>query len=229
MFIFPSHRFNPKLVTAMPVPQVVSGGANLNDDETTIQTDGGGRWSVTHGNIDLRGPLMLRLWESWVAYLAGGAQVILVPLLSLPTAPRPIAGGGIARPSRLMADDDRFPTSVAYAAPYIKAVTAAPAGIRATTLSINVTQGGRLEGGEKFGIGRRGHIVERVVSRAGQVAECIIFPPTREAIPSGTPINFEWPVVQCRAVMGQNLAPDVSFGRSAGVSISFVEDFSDAS
>lgn len=228
MFVVPSHRFNPKQVSAAPVPQVVSGGVSLTDDETMIQTDGGGRWAITYSGIDLRTPAMLRLWDSWASYLAGGARVVLVPLLSLTTAPRPIAGLGVAKPPRLLANDDQFPTSVAYAAPYITATSADAVAIRSTVLTINVAQGARLIGGEKFSVGNRAYLVERVISRSDQSALCVISPPLRAAIPAGQALNFDWPVVQCRAATGQNLAPDIAFGRTAAVSVSFVEDFSDA-
>jgi len=228
MFIVPTHRFNPKQVTAAPAPQVESGGVNLNDDESIIQTDGGGRWAISYSGIDLRSPASLRLWESWASYLSGGARAVLVPLLSLATAPRPMAGLGLARPSRLLADDEAFPTSVGYAAPYIKATSVGAAALRATVLTIDVAQGSRIQGGEKFSVGRRAYLIERVTAREGQQATCVISPPLRQAIAAGAALNFEWPLVQCRAVSGQSLAPDVSFGRSSAVAISFVEDFGDA-
>lgn len=230
LFIFPVHHFRPTQVSAAPVPQVISGGTNLNNDETVIQTDGGGRWAITYSGMTLRSPFQQRLWDSWVSYLRGGARAVLCPILSLPTAPRPLAGGGaILRPSKLAANDDRFPTSVSYASPYIVATVIRDVAARATTMTLNVSQGARIEGGEKFEISGRGFVIERVLSRpSAQSATVIVSPPARAAIASGSPAIFDWPKVQAKAATGQTLAPDISFGRTATASISFVEDFSDA-
>lgn len=230
MYIFPVHHFRPTQVSASPVPQVISGGTNLVDDETTIQTDGGGRWAITYSGITLRTPSQLRLWESWVSYLAGGARAVLCPVLSLQTAPRPLAGGGgILRPSKLQANDERFPTSVACASPYIIAHVVSAVAQRAAIMTIEVTQGARIEGGEKFEVNGRAFLIERVLSRpSAQRAVVVVSPPARAAISANTAANFDWPTVQSKAVVGQNLAPDTLFGRTAAVSISFVEDFTNA-
>lgn len=227
--IFPTHRFNPTPIKAGIVENVISGGVALSGDEDVIATDGGGRWRITYSNINLRGPALLRLWDAWVSHMAGGAQPILVPLVSLTTAPRPVAGNGLARPSGIYANDPQFPTEVRFASPYIVATTVGVTALRATTITIAVAQGARIGGGERFSIGGRSHKIERVLSRPTEMsAVCVINPPTRSAIAAGASVNFEWPVVQAKAVPGQDLDPDVSYGRNATVSISFVEDFSDA-
>lgn len=227
-FIFPSHRFNPKGIKALPVPRVIDGGEALNGDRDTIETDGGGRWQITYSGIDLRNPIQERLWNAWMMKIGSGAVPCLVPTLSLQTAPRPSAGRGIMRPSELYVDDDTFPTVVRYATPYIVANLVGSVGLRETVMTILVTQGARVEAGASFGIGQRGYVIEQVLSRTGQQVTVLVKTPARQAYTPGTPVNFEWPVVRCKAVPGQDLTPDKSFGRYASMSISFVEDFSDA-
>ena len=226
MFVFPAHLFNPTAVKADVSATEISGGVALNGDETTIQTDGGGRWQITYSGIVLRTPQMIRKWDAWTSYMPGKA--FLVPLVSLLTAPRPHAGGSIARPSSIAADDDDFPEDVSYAVPQIIAETVHDAAARATQLVINVIQGARIEGGEKCSIGGRGFKIERVLSRSAQQATVIVSPPSRSSIAAGTAVNFDWPSVQCKLVLGQDLAPILSFGRRAEMAISFVEDFSNA-
>lgn len=224
MYIWPAHLFNPTGIKADPVPAVISGGTALSGDETVIQTDGGGRWEITFSGIVLRTPRQIRAWDAWTSYLSGGYRTVLVPLVSLITAPRPVNGSVPARPSSLHADDDFFPESVGYAMPYIEAVTVG-AMPNPSTVTINVTRGARIEGGEKFSVsGLRGHKIERVISRSGQQATVAISPPYHPLIPAGSAVNFDWPVVRCRAVLGQDLAPTLSFGRRAEMNISFVED-----
>lgn len=224
--IFPTHLFNPTGIKADVAPNMISGGTALNGDETVIQTDGGGRWEISYSGIILRTPEQIRRWDAWTSYMPGRA--FLVPIVSLLTAPRPVAAGGLARPSSLNDGEALFPTSVGYAAPYIVARTIGSPPLRATELTINVEQGSRIEGGEKFSIGGRGFKIERVLSRTGQQATVVVSPPARAAIPAGAAVIFDWPVVQCKLALGQDLAPTLSFGRRAEMAISFVEDFSDA-
>ena len=223
MFVFPAHQFNPQGIKADVVPRLIDGGTAINGDTTEIQTDGGGRWEITYSGIILRSPAQIRLWDAWTSYMPG--RVFLVPLVSLLTAPRPASGSHPARPSQIAADDPLFPTDVRYASPYIEAVTVGASILRATQLTINVTRGARIEGGEKCSIGGRGFKIERVVARTGQQATVAVSPPARAAIAAGSPVTFDWPVVRCKLVMGQDLAPLLAFGRRAEMSISFVEDF----
>lgn len=227
-FVWPAHLFNPANIKADVVQRVISGGRSLNNEEDVIATDGGGYWSVSFSGIILRTPKLLRAWDAWSSHLAGGVTSVFVPLVSLLTAPRPAAGNGLARPSSLHADDEYFPTEVAYATPLIVAETIG-AMPDPSTVTIGVSQGARIEGGERFSIpGMRGHKIERVLSRAGQTATVRISPPARPSIPAGSSVIFDWPVIRAKAVIGQDLAPEVSFGRRAEVSISFVEDVSNA-
>lgn len=228
MFVFPAHLFNPANVRAGIVSNVISGGQSLTGDETVIQTDGGGRWRIDFTGIDIDDREEERLWNMWVSHLAGGSRAVLVPLLSLATSPRPYVGGEDTDPSDLIWDDDAFPTYVRFASPHVVAQVVTHDAQIPALIQIEVLQGARIRGGEKFSIGNRAYTVERVVARDGQKATCAILPPRRIATPFGTPVNFDWPVVQCRAEIGQSLAPDMEWGRFSEVSISFVEDFSDA-
>ncbi len=229
MYIFPVHLFNPKSIKAKPRARVIDGGTALNGEQDVISADGGGRWYISYSGIAIRGPKMERLWAQWDSYLLGGARPVLVPLVSIRTAPRPTAASGPLRTSQLYTDDEAFPTVTRYALPYIEAVAVGLASARSATLTIDVIKGSRVQGGESFSIGNRAYLIERVVSRNGQQATCIISPPLRVDIPSGSSVNFEWPVVQAKLAMGQDLGVDLSFGGFGDTSITFVEDFSDAS
>lgn len=226
MYIVPAHVFTPDPVQAGIAERVISGGTAINGEETVIQPDGGGRWEITWGEIDLDDRYRQRLWDAWQAEFAGGANRVLVPVLSLDTAPHPIAAGGLMTPSDIVADDDWFPTEVGFSSPYIEAETVGAAPLRATEITINVTRGARLTPGMTFGIGKtRAHKIRRITSVTGQVATCIISPPLRAPVDDATPLNFDWPTVQCRAVIGQNLIPNISLGLHGTISVQFVEDF----
>lgn len=228
MFVFPLHVFNPGSQSADVVEKVVSGGKALNDEETSIATDGGGRWEGSLGDIDLDDPYVRRLWEAWTSHIAGGSRAFLMPVPALDIAPAPVVGLETAWPSDIEADDDWFPTTVGFALPWIVARTVGVSGSPPGLMTIVVERGSRLTPGMRFGIGgNRSHKIQRITSRNGQQATCLISPPNRIAYPSGTPVNFDWPLVQVKGAIGQGLAPQFTDGY-ATTSLSFVEDFSNA-
>lgn len=220
--IFPTHRFNPQNIKADVVPTMIDGGTAINGDHTAIQTDGGGRWEITYSGIILRTPAIIRLWDAWTAYMPG--RSFWVPLVSLYTGPRPTDGANLLPTSAIYANDPDFPTVVRYAAPHIAATIVAPPSTIPTQMTVNVTQGARLQAGMKGNVGGRAFKIERILSRSGQQATFSFLPPIRDAIDAGDPVNFDWPMALCKLVLGQDLAPALSFGRSAQMAISFVED-----
>ncbi|MET3710420.1 hypothetical protein ABIC65_001100 [Sphingomonas trueperi] len=222
--IFPAHVFCPETVSAAVVPDVISGGTSLVGEQDIIEADGGGRWQISYGGIALDTPYQQRLWKAWAAKLSGGSVPVLVPLLSVATGPRPIAGNGFAAPSDLYVNDDYFPTEVRFASPHIIATITAPVALRATTMQIAVSQGGQVQPGMDFGVGVHAQTVEEVLSRSGLSATVKVSPPSRMAISAGTAANFDWPCVVCRLAPGQNLAAAITNGLYGDVEIQFVED-----
>lgn len=219
MKIFPAHIFNPDSVQARVVQNTISGGVALSGEEDVIATDGGGRWEITYSGIALDTPALLRAWEAWLDHLAGGTVEVLVPALSLETAPRPYLGKFPSQPSALRADDPVFPTQVHFAEPYIVASVGASASLRATQLAINVIRGAPIEGGERFSIDGRAHRIGR--NLGGNLWKTS--PPLREPVSNGTPVNFDWPLLKCRAAPGEDFSAPIEFGRFAEAQIRFVE------
>lgn len=219
MFVFPAHIFKPREVNARPVLRTISGGVALSGDEDVILTDGGGRWQIDYGGISLHTAAQERAWSAWQGHLAGGATECLVPILSLPTAPRPRQWDRPARVSSIQVDDEVFPTSVAYAVPHVAATVAASAALRATSLQIAVSKGGKIKGGEKLSIGQRGY---RII-RSTAPGTFSIEPPLREAVTAGDAVNFDWPAIRCRMQPGSDFEGAIARGRIGEKQITFVE------
>lgn len=218
LHVFPAHLFCPGKVKTRIVRSTVSGGTSLSGVEDTLLTDGGGRWEITFSDMSLDGHL-INFWEAWNGHLAAGTQDVLVPMLSLDLAPLPQIGRRIMEPSDLTWDDELFPTYVRFAAPYIEAIAAEAAPLRATQIRISMLRGAPVRGGEKFGHEGRGY---RIGKRLGPDTWAIE-PPLRTAISAGAPLNFDWPVVKCRAVAGEDWSPEVELGQYADTSITFLE------
>lgn len=222
MFIVPAHLWNPDPISAGVQAKVISGGVALSGDETIIQVDRGGRIEINYGEFDLDEELPRRAWGAWQDYLSGGAQVVLAPVIKLEHAPIP--PGAPEQP--LVTDDDYFPTSAGFASPYVIAETVGSPS-SPTTITILVTQGEPLKPDTWFGFERRAHKIRRILSVDGDEYEVEFSPPLRHAVADGTSLNFDWPVVQCRAVLGQDLIPAISLGKYGSMTVAFVEDFSE--
>jgi hypothetical protein len=231
MLTFPTHLFNPAAIKLRPAGVTVEGGESLSGEVDTIRTDGGGFWVIQMLGIELLTPDLIRAWRAWEDELAGGVTTVLVPIADVRQAPRPLAGSALASPSGLHAatDDPYFPEAVGFATPFIVA-TSGPGALRATQVTITVTRGARLKGGEHFAIdhptvGRRVYRVSRVVGRVGQQATVKIRPPLREAIADGTAVDFDWPSFVGKLVPDADISPEIGYGRHAAVDIAFREAF----
>lgn len=227
---FPTHLFKPAAIRPSRRGGVISGGESLSGVEDVIHTSGGGFWIVSMSGIELIDPDLVRAWRAWEAHLDNGAVDVLVPIADVRQAPRPFAGGMLARPSALKptSDDPYFPEATAFATPFVVATIVTAAALRATQVMIEVTRGARLKGGEFFALthptkGRRLYMIERVLYRTGQHAVVKIMTPLREAVAAGTTVDFDWPSLVCRLVPGTDISPDLQQGRSASVGILFRE------
>lgn len=228
--MFPVHLFNPRGIRAGLIGRAVSSPPSISGVGQVLRTDGGGYWAVEFSGIALNSPDKQRAWRAWEAELDGGATRVVVPVPDLSLAPRPLQGRALARPSGLVAlsADPYFPEATAFATPLIVA-TASAAALRSTQITITVTQGSRVVGGQMFSIdhatkGRRMYQTGRVISQSGQTATVTIRPPLREAITGDTPVNFDWPAFEAIKVPESEITADIQIGRYAqDLSITFRE------
>jgi hypothetical protein len=219
MFIFPAHILTPATVQRRVVGQTISGGQALDGDEDVIATDGGGRWRVEYSGIQLVDARATRVWEAWLDYLQSGVTVVLVPLLSLATSPRPgVAPERVKLPSALYVDNPEWPTEMRYALPDHVAEIAADADLRATRLTFDVTKGPAISSGQAFQVGDRAY---RTVRPDGD--EFIVAPPLRAPIVAGANAVFDFPMVRAKLAPGQDFSSPLFRGKYGSVDVSFLE------
>jgi len=229
---FPAHLFNPASVKLARVGQVVTSPGTISGVVQALRTDGGGLWRVDYGVMGLRTHDQVRAWRAWEGEFDGGAQLVNIPVLDLRFAPRGLQGGKLARPGSLAVGSDidpYFPEVVGYGSPLIVA-TIAPAILRATTVTLDVAQGSRAQGGQTFEVdhptfGKRVYQTGQVTAHPTATSTTLrIWPPLREAITSTTSINFDWPCLTCRLVPDSDISPELTGGRGS-VTAQFVEAF----
>lgn len=211
----------------------ISGGQAETGGEQSIRTDGGGRWIATLSlavemNADGAG-----LYNLVRTRADDGAAPILVPYTTRDLAPWPLdANGNQVRrdfdtPMEIPHSDGSLHSDgTGYQQRLIVIKTVGDVGLHATEAVVRVVSGDRVRGGMKFSARHTrelDHLYEIGFVRAeGPGLWRIRFlPPTRQAIPSGTYLNFEEPCclmklprpdeMELREEPQQHVFPVVSF------------------
>ena len=199
----------------------LSGGAATNGYEQVVMSPAG-LWVVEYGRVRIASAAIAQLWNGLATRWEGRLNPILVPFC---LGPRPYAGGAAAAPIMLPHDDDTFfDDDTGYTQFAIDATVATAAALRATTISIDVTNGGALAIGQYFGIGDRAYQIRSIDSVAATVTTVGIRPPLRAAAPAGTAINFDRPVCKMRLETDDAMAVTLELFRHASPTVRFVEE-----
>lgn len=223
LIVFPTWRF-PFRSKDFDVEQaLVSGGTAINGNEDVIASDGGGRWYADLGDADLFRRDRVLLWRSFKSAVQYGAKPFIFPACDIRHQPTNGAAGVHH------SDGASFFDGTLYSGSDCAAEVAVDAPLRATQLSISMSLGKPLLGGERFTIvhpemRERCYQIGRVLALSDSAATFQFHPPAREAVPAGTEVDF----INPRSVMrldGSMSAP-LAGPRWATGSVRFVEDFS---
>lgn len=231
MLTFPTHLFRPDSIKVTPVGVTVQGGESLSGEVDLLMTDGGGRWRIELGGIWLNTPDKIRAWRVWEDIFYSGVNRVLVPIADIRQTNRVITGGVEVAPGPLAITgaDPYVPEAVAYAVQPVTAVTVGAKALRATSMTVNITKGAPLRGGEFFSIdhataGRRLYRVGRITARpTGTQATFDVRPPLREAVASDAAVDFSWPSLTCTVAPDADISPEIDRSGTAMVGVVFNE------
>lgn len=197
-FVFPTRLFGPSSLQARLVGQAISGGVSLSGEAQFADAAGGGRWVVDFGETALWTREKVLAWRRLAAMADGGATPIIVPFADRRHQP--------VNPKYTGSDTFGLDTWVddvtAWTDEEVTAVTTADAASGATSLAFTITAPVALLGGEKLSfihdtMSWRVYKTGRIKTGGAvgtEVATTVdIRPPLREAVASGTPINFTSP------------------------------------
>lgn len=222
------------MATAFPaglVPQSIlfdiqnvsrSGGVSTNGMEQIVGS-GVGRWTATLSDIPIRGNAQILAWRAFKTSLRGRSGTILVPAFDGKRAPWPVdAWGRVLHPGFTRR---RSLDGTSYADPEIPTqsqvvATMAAASVRATTVSIAVTQGSAPQAGQYFSpaAGRLHMITESLGSGTYRIE-----PPLRAAVSDGTAVNFTRPTCEMRLAADDEGKLDLQLARTGSVTLNMVE------
>jgi hypothetical protein len=223
--VFPSRLFAPTSLQARLVGQAISGGVSLSGEQQFADASGGGRWVIDFGESALWTREKVLAWRRFVAAADGGATSLLVPFADRrhqPVNPH-YTGGDTFGLDTWVAD------ASAWTAEEVTATTTADAAIGATSISFTFTAPKALLGGEVFSrlhatAGWRAYRGSRVTAGglgSGDATTLQFRPPLREAIASGSPLNFESP--RCVMRVDGDLSETLSMLKYGKAQARFVE------
>lgn len=194
----------------------ISGGTSLSGIDDPIRADGGGFVvaEFSEGSTFTRTDVLA--WRAMTLGMDHGAAQVIVHFCD------PLHQPVIGRDSVPHSDQTPFSDDTEYLSATVFAETTAPAALRATTLAISIDAPTALLGGEWFSIqhptwGWRAYQIMSIDS------DTLGFrPPLREAVASGTHIEFDDP--RCTMRLAAATSNALSSGRYTDPAISFVED-----
>lgn len=220
MKVFPTCLFAPNGTEAFLERRTISGGTSINDDETLIGTDGGGRVALTLQDFDLDEPEVARAWDAIDAWMDGGLRPMIVPFCDAVHQPA-LFFDGVPH-----SDGTPFSDESLYETPGTDVSLAVDAPLRATVIQVDVAS---LNGDPLgwFSIDHatwrhRAYKVAEIIAQTATTATISIRPPLREATVAGTAIDFASPRCVMR-IDGEMRAPR-TMGYADGQPLRFVED-----
>lgn len=232
LFVWPYRLLTPATQQTVPDGASQEAGRSLSGWGQTADFSGGGFWTSTLGNISLFDQDRILAARAWSAHLRGGARSFIMPCWDLGFAPRPWAGGASALGGlpALADDGDWFGWEPSFGEPIMVAGLAGAVALSGVEMAITLTRGAGLKAGQHFSLhhdvwGWRMYRIERIVSRSGNTAECLVWPPGRESIAAGASVELDVPRCEMKLASGQSIEPVIRGGRMAeAISATFVEN-----
>jgi hypothetical protein len=215
--VFHPCTFNFKDIDLRRVGSVTSGGTSLSGIDDPIETDGGGFWRIDLTNGMTRDRRTGLAWRALTEGMDNGSQGVIV-LLCSERLFQPV--GDLVTVDH--SDGTPFDDDTPYTSSGADYSAAAPAALRATTMTIAGASELPLIGGELFSVEHPqwGWRVYRVRRIDGDVISFL--PPLREAVAATTALEFDTP--RCQMRMASVASNPTNLGRFTACSLSMVED-----
>lgn len=205
-----------------------SGGVSMLGNEQFVASPGQ-RWRASMA-VNIRSNEQILALRSLLAQLDGRFNDVLLPGFDGKRLSWPVdSETGVSLKPRNTRD--RTLDGTAYEDPEIPSesqITAtlnASAALRATTIAINVAQGGTPLAGQRVGIASRLYELATIVSTVGTVTTATIRPPLRAAASSGASVLFTRPVCLMKLLNGSEALTRLESMRFANVDLQFQESF----
>lgn len=196
---WPFDNLKPRHIGIYPCAATIGGGVALTKKEPAIDS-GAGYWRIEYGSIPILDRAHILLWRKMELLFEGRARVVSILIFDGKRAPWLGAPGSA-----------------------ITATANASAAVGATSMSINVTSGGALKKGMHFSPVGRLHRITKINSTVGSVYGVNVWPKLREAVASGTALEFRRPTCRVRLASDDGMALRLELLRFGDPSVTFEE------
>jgi len=198
-------------------PRTLSAPPSVSGVAQVVASDAG-IWSVTLGNVIISKREAVLAWRAVANLLEGRLGTILVPICR---GYQPVPSGADGLYEAVPHSDDAFfSDDSGYVGRVIDVVTVGGWAARAVSGFVQVNYAGTIEPGMHFSVDGRLYRVRTFDTDTGAIT---FRPPLREAVPSGTNLEFDDPVCLMRLASDDGMSLDLSMRRFATPSVEFIE------
>lgn len=215
--LFPTARFGFMQQEVDIERQTISGGMALSGAEDKISADGGGRVFAEFSNGALVDRATVLAWRAMLGVLEEGATAVIVPFCD----PRHQPYSGVHRVT--YGDDTTHSDGSEFVGGDSFGYASAAGALRATSLAFSGSFLQPLIGGEWFTVEHptKGPRAYKVIAIDADTSTLTFRPPLREAIASGTELDFANP--RCLMVQDGRTSSSLENRRQTTAAIRFVE------
>jgi hypothetical protein len=220
--VWPFDVLKPRGTSIDPMHRGVSGGVAFSGVGQDIASDAG-VWIASYEQISIRNADQVRAWDALAVMLEGRLNPVTIRVCRPQARPR-LAGFASLTAPVPHSDGAFFSDGAGYVSRVYAADVAADAALRATTLQLSKIAAFALEVPNAFSIGEKYYRISKVVAQTATTATVTIWPPLREAVTNGTPLNFDSPVMRARLATANEMRLTLDLNRFAAPTVNFIED-----
>ncbi|TIL38519.1 hypothetical protein [Mesorhizobium sp.] len=214
---WPDAVLRPQNVAFDIAPRSLAGPSSVSGITQVVSSDAG-IWKATFGNIIIKSRNAVLAHRAIANLLEGRLNPLLVPLCR---AFQPVpADSDELYEDVPHSDDALFDDDTGYVGTVIDVVAAAPAAVRAVSMTVTVNYAGDIEPGQHFSLGER---LYRVRSFDADTGAMTFRPPLREAVAAGDPLNFDDPVCLMRLASDDAMNLELALRRFGSPTVNFIE------
>lgn len=201
---------------SLAAPASVSGASQV------VASDAG-IWKLTFRDLSIATDTQLACFRGIAGLLEGRLNPIVVPLFPHERRLQPVLDAGfIAEVPH--EDDTLFDDGTGYVGSTTSMHFAADVGVRAVSATVMIDYGGTLQPGQRFSVGERLYRLHTVVYSSDSKASVTFRPPLREAVKSGTYLEFDEPKIRVRLATDGEMDLPLDHNVTGVISINFIED-----
>lgn len=215
---WPCEVLRPQTVAFDIAPRSLAAPPSVSGFGQVVASDAG-IWKVTFGNLLVRSRSAVLAHRAIANLLEGRLNPIVVPLCR-GYQPKPDGADDLydAVPH---SDDAFFSDDTGYVGRVVDVVTAGSWAARAVSGFVTVHYAGQIEPGQHFSAGERLYRVRTFDAETGAIT---FRPPLREAVPSGTNLEFDDLVVRVRLADDAGMDLELALRRFGNPTVQFIED-----